>query len=204
MLTENARCALSTFGSTSPSYLILASLDKFNGSIPDFGSFSEKMARLRESLEDFGYRLVGDEPMKLTLDARAHGYLGYEMADELAARGVEVEFADPDFVVLMPSPMNSGMELMRLESALFSIPAREKIATRPPAFTLPERVLSPREAMLSARVTLPLSECVGQVLAAVTVGCPPAVPIAVAGEVISREVAAVFEYYGYTELTVVK
>lgn len=204
ILTENARVAMSLFGSSSPSYLILASLDKFNGNIPDFKGFIKKIDEMKSTLTEHGYRFVGDEPMKITVDAKDYGYLGRELADEMAVRGVEAEFSDPDFIVFMPSPMNDHMALGRLYSALLTTPKRAKIATRPPSFVLPERILSAREAMLAERETLPLYECVGRILAAVTVGCPPAVPIAVAGERISREVAAAFEYYGYDRLTVVK
>ena len=204
ILMENARVALSLFGSTSPSYLILSSLDRFNGNIPDFQGFIKKIDEMKATLTRHGYRIIGDEPMKITVDAKDYGYLGTELADEMAERGVEAEFADPDFIVFMPSPLSDHMALGRLYSALLTTPKRAKIATRPPSFVLPERVLSPREAMLAERESLPLSECVGRVLAAVTVGCPPAVPIAVAGERISPEVAEVFGYYGYERLTVVK
>ena len=204
ILAENARVALSLFGSTSPSYLILASLDRFNDSIPDFRGFIKKIDEMKATLTERGYRFVGDEPMKITIDAKDYGYLGTELADEMADRGVEIEFADPDFIVFMPSPLSDHMALGRLYSALLTTPKRAKITTRPPSFVLPERILSPREAMLAERESLPIAECVGRVLAATTVGCPPAVPIAVAGERISREIAEVFDYYGHDRLTVVK
>ena len=44
----------------------------------------------------------------------------------------------------------------------------------------------------------------GRVLATASVGCPPAIPIAVAGEMIGEHEIEVFKYYGYKTLTVVK
>jgi arginine/lysine/ornithine decarboxylase len=49
-----------------------------------------------------------------------------------------------------------------------------------------------------------VGECVGRVLAAATVGCPPAVPIVVSGERISESAVACFAYYGIETCAVVK
>jgi arginine/lysine/ornithine decarboxylase len=49
-----------------------------------------------------------------------------------------------------------------------------------------------------------VSECVGRVLAAATVGCPPAVPIVVSGERIDESAVACFRYYGIKTCAVVK
>ena len=45
-----------------------------------------------------------------------------------------------------------------------------------------------REAMLSARATVPVREAAGRILADAAVSCPPAVPVAVAGERITEEI----------------
>ena len=70
--------------------------------------------------------------------------------------------------------------------------------------SIPERRLSVREAMLCDSERLPISECVGRVLADAGVGCPPAVPIAVCGEVLDAAALNAFAYYGITHCTVVK
>ena len=69
---QRAKSALALFGSTSPSYLILASLDKVNAYIADgytekLSSFILKLNELKQRLVHAGYEIVGNEPMKLTL-----------------------------------------------------------------------------------------------------------------------------------------
>ena len=204
VLRENAKSAMAAFGSTSPSYLILSSLDRFNANIPNFSEFCNTVEDMKRLIADAGYVTVGDEPMKITIDAKAYGYRGVELREELCLRGVSPEFADEDFLVLMPSPSNSQLELDRVISALFTIPKRAKILTRPPAFVLPQRILSPRAAALSPRETVSLDSALGRVLANASVGCPPAIPIAVAGELIGEHEIEVFRYYGYEKLTVVR
>ena len=206
---ENARDALALFGSTSPSYLILSSLDGVNGYIADgyqekLSAFARRVERLKESLSDIGYTLYGSEPLKITLSTKEYGYLGAEIAAILESGGIVPEFADPDFVVLMLTPENSECDLEKLISVMRSIPKRTPITKKAPKFSLPKRVMTPREAILLSSELLPVSECVGRTLGAVTVGCPPAVPILVSGELIDEDTVRVFEYYGIQKLKVIK
>ena len=117
---------------------------------------------------------------------------------------MECEFADPDFVVLMPSLETGEAGLERLAGALLSIPRREALAEQPPRFSLPRRVLSIREAAFSPCETVPAAQSLGRVLAAVTVGCPPAVPIVVCGERVDEAAIRCFLYYGVDSCCVVR
>jgi arginine/lysine/ornithine decarboxylase len=63
--------------------------------------------------------------------------------------------------------------------------------------------MSVREATMSSSEILPIEECEGRILSAVTVGCPPAVPIIVCGERITKEVLDCFKYYGIINCSVV-
>ena len=112
-LRERAKDALALFGSTSPSYLILQSLDAANPYLEK--SFSDALSRLQGDLERLrgrlmaaGYSLVGEEPCKLTLSAKPYGYTGEELADRLRREAIECELSDPDYVVLMPSVKTEG------------------------------------------------------------------------------------------------
>lgn len=209
LLTEQAKHALSLFGSTSPSYLILQSLDALNRILSDgyAARLSEAIGRAdvcRTRLLASGYSLLGNEHLKLTLDAKAYGYEGQDLARLLAQHAIEVEFADRDFLVMMLSTENSKRDFDTLTDALCAIPRREPITERSPRFSLPERVLSPREAMFSPCETVPLSASEGRILALATVGCPPAVPLAVCGERLSRDVLDAMAYYGIRECVVLK
>ena len=207
-LLPMAEAALRLFASTSPSYLILQSLDLCNRTLAD--DFNARLAEraanldsLKSSLCSAGWTLAGDEPMKLTLCPKRRGYTGTELAGLLAERGIVCEFADPDCCVFMFSPANPASDMDTLAAALRSLPVRPMIETQPPKLGVPERVLPPREAMLAPFETLPREQCLGRVLAAPTVSCPPAVPILVCGERIDEQALALFAYYGLDRLDVV-
>lgn len=206
-LAAQAKNALALFGSTSPSYLILQSLDGANRYLAE--GYTEKLkklvvdlASLRAKLSDYDF--CGDEPMKLTIHAKAYGYTGIRLAELLRRQGIECEFADPDYLVLMPTPKMDDASLVRLENALKAITPLAPIADTTPDCSRPERVLSVREALLSPGETIPMEESKGRILSAPSVGCPPAVPILVCGEQIDEHVIACFRYYGIETCSVVK
>ena len=209
VFVENAKDSLALFGSTSPSYLILQSLDRTNAYIADgyaekLKDLAEKLSALKERLCNTGYVFHGDEPTKLTVDCKKHGYCGYEIAEKLQGKGIVSEFFDSDYLVLMFTPEISDKELEKLELALLSIPKKREIETKAPRFALPERAMSIREATMSPCEILPAEKCEGRILARLGVTCPPAVPIAVSGEIITPDIIEAFKYYGIKNCTVIK
>ncbi len=204
---ESARSALALFGSTSPSYLTLASLDLCNRCLSE-----EYPARLKEAvrrMEDLGKTLSArgwqtepSDPLRLTLRA-PKGLTGLDLADRLRRGGGECEYADRDFLVLMTTPENTPEDLARVSAAL----GENRAPAAPAGFPPPargERVLSVREALFAPQETVPAEESLGRICGAPTVSCPPAVPIAVSGERIGREAAALFSYYGVQLVDVLK
>lgn len=208
-LAMGAKDALSLFGSTSPSYLILQSLDAVNPCLANeypalLAGFVEKLDSLRARLCADGFTLVGDEPLKLTLLARPLGYTGEEIAAHLAAENIICEFADADHLVLMLTPEVGEGGLQRLEKVLTALSVKAPLPDDAPSFALPRRALSIRQAMLAPTETVPAENARGRILAAASVGCPPAVPLVVSGEIIDADAVAAFAYYGITECSVVK
>ena len=207
--TERAEQAMSLFASTSPSYLILQSLDRMNAELA--GNWPERLKQAvsvleskKKTLRAEGWMLIGDEPMKLTLNAAERGFTGEELQELLRGSGIECEFADRQYLVLMPSPDTSEEEWKRLGAALKAVPRREPLRENPPVLPEPERILGIREAMLSPQETMPVGQAAGRILADACVSCPPAVPVIIAGERITEEAAACMQYYGLTECQVVR
>ena len=67
-----------------------------------------------------------------------------------------------------------------------------------------ERKMSIRDAIFAEQEKIPVRESAGRILAALNIGCPPAVPIVVCGEEIDEHSIRVLEYYGIEECDVVK
>ena len=207
-LTGQAKAALALFGSTSPSYLILASLDHAIGYIANayrqrLSDFAQKLDGVKAALVRNGYVLLGVEKLKLTIDAKSYGYTGSELADILAKENIICEFADPDFAVFMLTPENDG-ELSTLTNALLAIPQRDAAAQKAPQMNRPPKLLSIRDAILCPSEEIDVASALGRVLASANVACPPAVPIVVCGEVIEPDAIECMKYYGIEKCRVVK
>lgn len=209
MFLRQAKNALALFGSTSPSYIILESLDLANKYISDgyekrLEGFIKNVQSLKSDLVEQGYTLVGNEPLKITVDTKKYGYKGYEFEKILLENKIVPEFSDPDYTVFMLTPENGEESLLILKNVLFSIPRKTEITERMPCFSVCEKVITPREAVLGESEIIPASQSAGRVLAAASVGCPPAVPIVVCGEKINEEAVKIFKYYGIGECSVIK
>ncbi len=212
VLYAEAKRALSLFASTSPSYLILASLDLLNerlnsGYGDSIRDFAKTVENCKQLLTKSGFTVVGNEPMKITVFARDCGYMGVELAEFLRDGGVECEFADADYLTLMPSAV-SGVDLHFVSSLFEKFNARKTARVAypqgaAPSVTSPERVISVKEAMTSLAEEIPACESLGRVVCDTALACPPAVPILMPGERICKDALAAFEYYGIKTVRVV-
>ena len=61
-----------------------------------------------------------------------------------------------------------------------------------------------RQALFAPHELVPPEESLGRVCGIPTVGCPPAVPIAVAGEEITPEALQLFRRYGVQQVDVLR
>ena len=200
---ENAKQAMALFGSTSPSYLILASLDLCNRYLSD--GYRERLAetaavleQLRGQLREQGWQIEPSDPLRVTLRGDTSA-----MAERLRRGGIEWEYRDRDFLVLMATPENEPAEFERVAAALgrnhAPIPGPPSLPT-----ARGESVLTPREALFAPRERIPAAESLSHICGAPTVGCPPAVPIVVSGERIGPEALELFAYYGVRDVEVVR
>ena len=205
---QQAERAMALFASTSPSYLILQSLDRCNAYLAgpcreELAALVRRAADMKKRLESHGFSIQGEEPAKLTIAPKSFGYTGEELHDLLRGQNMECEFSDPDYLTMMLTPSLGGEEMDRLERALLGIPRKGPIAARPPALPPPERALSIRQAMLAPSREISLDEAEGRVFADAHGGCPPCVPIVTAGERLSGAAIACLRYYGVSSCFVV-
>ena len=209
--SEDADRATSLFASTSPSYLTLASLDLCNDYLAsrfkgELTSCIEKIRILKDRLCAIGIKTEESEPLKIVIRATSLGYTGKELAEHLRSASVEVEFSDCEYTVLMASTCNTDRDFERLYASLTQIERKEGVNLSTPHYVsvkAPTKAMSIREAVLSAHETVSADESVGRICATPTVSCPPAIPIAISGEVITERERDLFLLYGIDRVEVV-
>ena len=207
---RDAKRAMSLFASTSPSYLIMASMDKAN-EIMKSEEFSERISfvsrmcdELKTSLSHMGIAFSGNEKLKINIKPKSFGYEGNELCRLLEKDGIYPEFCDKDNLVLMFSANNDKRDFERTERFFSLVEKKAPLPEKTPEISAPGRKMSVREAVFSAQKTVNTKEAEGRILASPCVSCPPAIPIAVCGEVLDKKVLDAFRYYGIEKVQVVE
>lgn len=210
--TSSVKDAMLLFASTSPSYLITCSLDLCNRYIET--QIREKlrnsvkwMKELREAVSEkycIEYPAFDREPLHFTVNAEKSGTTGEFLAEKLRENGIEYEYADSIYTVMLFSPEDRHEAYLKAAEVLNSIEFEaEYRGTEKLHFPVPERKMSVRSAALSAFEEIPVSESAGRICANINVPCPPAVPVAVSGELISPELSLLMKKYGIEKVRVV-
>ena len=212
------RGAMCLFGSTSPSYLILQSLDLCAGALA--GDWPARLAGCVARLDGLKQDLSGlcpglvrpSEPLKLVLDGAAVGRSGGALADLFRAHRVECEYADTRYLVLMFAPGNLPRDFDRVRAAAAravscpgtdSAPGDLSPAVWPALARQARPACSIRQAVFARQERIPARDAAGRVCALPTVACPPAIPIAVSGEEIGPAAVELFRYYGIETVSVI-
>ena len=197
------------FSSTSPSYLIMASLDAANEVLDD--TFRKSLFEciryvdsLKNTLVQHGYTILSGEPMKITISTKDYGYTGNEIANLLMDCDIYPEFYDSDYIVLMPSPYNTKEDFIRLEICLCEIERKKAILISFPKLECAQKVMNVRQALFAPSMKVDISKSLGQICSSVIVSCPPAILPVIPGEIISESAIEVMKYYGIESVRVVK
>ena len=204
---ENAKIAMAMFGSTSPSYLTLMSLDLCNQTLAESAPaqlevFLQKLERTRMDLTNRGWQLKETDPLRITV-LMPKGLNGIKQAEKMRRGTLECEYADREHLVMMMTPWN---EVRTPRYIVVNMEANERPPTEPKQLPLAkgEQVCSIRQALFAPRETIPVKEALGRVCGAPTVSCPPAIPIVVSGERIGKEALRLFSHYRVKTVDVLK
>ncbi len=196
---------------TSPSYILMASLDVARMQMATRGKElldttialaqkARKKINAIDGLRCFGRELLNQEgaddldPTKLVISFGALETTGYEVARILNQKfKIQVEFANSDTILLIVSVGNRIKDISRLIKALEQIvPAIHKrqngykISSFP--MELPELVMSPREAVFSKTKAMAIDSAVGMISAETFSPYPPGIPVLNPGERLTKEI----------------
>jgi arginine decarboxylase len=204
LASDRVRKMLRLLQTTSPSYLLMASLDAARRyrQTQGAGAWLEAIALIDEARERLsrhglaclgpGHGPAGDwDPAKLIVDLEGTGHDGYAVADHLHDHfHVQVELATPRYLGALAGPGNTRKELSRLVDGILSALSLSAIQARalPEVPCNPELVVLPRDAHLGPSRAVPFHQAEGEVAAEWVCPYPPGVPALIPGERITRQV----------------
>lgn len=203
---EALRRAGCLYGSSSPSYLLMAALDAARAWMEDEGTsaYRETVVRVRGLRKRFPSLTDADAPLdpaRFVLKTAD----GFGVQQELETLGIYPEMADFGHVVFILTCADGDRDVERLERALDKIlpPSPSPAGDTSPFIggkklpPQPEIILSPRVARFSPCETVPLNAAVGRISACQIAPYPPGVPVVAPGEIIRKKHLAYLGEIGY-------
>jgi arginine decarboxylase len=214
---ERVQHALNFLQTTSPNYLLLASLDTMRRWLWLEGEtlFAKAIdeAKMLESAVDAMpglcvFRAATDsrltdhqqDPLRLVVNVSGSGWSGYEVERHLRTQFlVEDEMADWFNVVYVLSPHDDPAAKERLLAGLRSVAATPKSGARTPRLAgnaeeahmlqppIPPLAMAPRDAALAEQTVVDLKLATGRTCAEMIMFYPPGIPLLMPGEVVSQK-----------------
>lgn len=202
--TSEIRQALSTFQSSSPSYILMASIDycvRKCGSSPDmFENYVRNLEDIRNRLKRMRHLqlLKTDDPGKIVILTGETNITGGTLFEILRdSYGIELEMYEISYVTAMTSICDSKAALDKLCTALMQIDKKLHDTKDCGVYIMPvnEQILTPYETKLKTRKLVEPAEAIGEISAEFIFLYPPGIPAVVPGERISKEILEKIQSY---------
>jgi arginine/lysine/ornithine decarboxylase len=201
---------VSSFLSTSPSYMLMCSMDYGRFYLEDYGKSDydkliEIANRYREKLNQFDWlHVLGEDKnnyhnidlSRFVINLK-EGYSGHKLLGYLKSKKIQGEMSDASNVVLIFSPFNEEEHFEVLYKALGELNPEilkdQKLYIKD--IYIPEVKLLPYEVMDKSKIKINLIEAEGKICADAIVPYPPGVPILNLGEIIDNTSLNMIRYY---------
>lgn len=207
MEPEQVRRMASVYGTSSPSYPIMASMDLARDYMTGEEGFHAyrraalQVAELRRRFPSLEPRPgLSLDPARLVLRVQD----GPAFARALEERGIFPEMEDGGHVVLICTAQDTEENFCRLTESLEKLrPWMGPCPPLPPP-PLPQREISLRAALFAPSRARVLENCEGEIAAGQIAPYPPGVPVVAPGERIGKKELAYLQKIGYNMLSEVR
>jgi arginine/lysine/ornithine decarboxylase len=196
------------FHTTSPSYLLLASLEAARKMLATEGEdiFSELVTecqKLKKAISEIPGLIVLDEntgleamtydPTKIVVNVTRLGLDGFDVYDLMFEKyKIQMELAEPTIVLAVIGIGDTKETVWKLYDAFKDLSETyygksDPIETLEDIVYVPPQVMSPRQAFYADKVPCKIREAVGRVAAEAVLIYPPGIPICIPGELMTAD-----------------
>ena len=209
---EKIEYALDIFETSSPSYILMASIEKCLDTIENdgkksFEKYAYNLGVFYNSVSNLNNIHVVDllnkenafdcDRGKILISCKGTDISGSELADKLRKDcDIEPEAAYPDYIICMTSICDTEKGFERLALALTEIDSQIKAADKvqSPAFPKTKAQMPVYEALRGKSERIPISQLCGRISAEYLWAYPPGIPIIAPGEIITKELIDYIDY----------
>lgn len=214
---EHVQRILNIFHTTSPSYVLMTSLDAARRNLAVNGKtiFTDVLTHVRwardeinkiDGLYAIGKEIIGKpgiynfDETKLTINVAGLGLTGFEVYKLLYDEyNIQLELADVYNILAIVSLGDDRQSLTCLVEALKDFAAKYRkgvnqvdVAKIP--LENPTCAMTPRKAFYSKKVFVPIKQAEGRIIAESIMVYPPGIPIVAPGEIITKAVIDYIEF----------
>ena len=193
---------MAIFQTSSPSYVILQSIDEMIGRFERFDSLYKE---LEDNIEDL-YKLkldnleLIDDPRKdrtkLLITTRNTNISGSDLEKLLREDKIEIEMSYPDYALLISTIFDTKEGFYRLKKSLRRIDGllKEENKSYRLDLPIPQKKLEIYEAINYKKKNIKLENSLEQIAAEFVYAYPPGSPIIAPGEIIDADILSTFHY----------
>ncbi|MGG7212293.1 aminotransferase class I/II-fold pyridoxal phosphate-dependent enzyme [Clostridium nigeriense] len=217
---DNIEFYLKAFMTTSPSYLIMASLDYSryyldNYSKDDYDNLIEMAEKYRQDINSLNkVYIVSNKDMeeKYKIDKSRYlmtvrdGYSGHKLLEYLRSKKIQAEMSFGKGVVLILSPSNTEVDFEKIYLAIKDLnidllKTEENIIEFSKSY--PKKILEPYEVFNFKYKYISLDNSLDKISNEFIVPYPPGIPVVCPGEKITSEVIDIIRNYIDNKLSVI-
>jgi arginine decarboxylase len=213
---QTVRTMINLTQTTSASYLLMTSLDMARrnlvlngpsilGNVLEMAKDAKRRINEIDGCYAFGSELIGTpgvfnfDDTKLTVKVTGLGLTGFEVYDLLRDEyNIQMELGDANNILGIMSLGDTQGHVDAVVDALRDLSSRFYTGN-PLSFvnipmTVPQTVLTPRDAFYSQKVSVKLRDAVGKISGESLMAYPPGIPIVTPGELITSEMIDYIEF----------
>lgn len=215
---ERVEFALQAFQSSSPSYLLIASILECLRIMEEKGkekmeSYERNLPLLRKELKNLGGSYLLDKEDGIfdydigKIVIGFYGYYGKNLASRLLEKSrIELEMAAPGYIIAMTSLYDTKEDLFRFRTEMkrlrWDMPLRNVGAFPKILPNIPKCAMLPHETMYAETEEIPINNAKNRIAAKTMYLYPPGSPLVAAGEIINEETLRIIHYCSDRNYTV--
>lgn len=207
---EEIKRNMAIFQTSSPSYLILESIDEM---ISKFDLFNELYYKLDQNLDSIynikleklsilDFDIYSKDKSKIIISTKNTNISGNDLAKFLRYEKIEVEMAYPSYILLITSIFNTKDDFMRLERALLKIDNNIKVdsyakynISDSSYLKIPQKKYDIYQTLNKETKYANVGECINKISASYVYAYPPGIPILIPGEIIDVDIIDTINFF---------
>lgn len=200
--SKEIRRNMAIFQTSSPSYVILQSVDEMIDKFTEFYHMYRDLGKNLDTIYELNLNHLEiinydkKDKSKILISTANTNIDGFILEEMLRDRKIEIEMSYPTYALLIASIFDSKIGFDRLQSALIDIDnsLKNSINNIYFAYKIPKKSMEISETIVKEKSTVNIGDSAGKICGQFVYAYPPGIPILSPGEVIDKDIISTMKY----------